>query len=126
MDSSLPWEARRFNTLSSRLRPESAGTIAMTTRRTVATVLLVVMAMVPADSGLSLEERVLKRLASQGKEESMEMRGYDRMTNHPQYLLFGAGEGAYYRFQSAWPRELHSSYGTLLFCYGIFGTALFT
>jgi hypothetical protein len=91
----------------------------------VAAVLLLTFSLAPEGSGLSLDERVLKRLESGGKEESMEMRGYDRMANHPEYLLFGAGEGAYYRFQSVWPRELHSSYGTLLFCYGLVGTLLF-
>jgi hypothetical protein len=88
-------------------------------------VLLLASSLVAEGSSLSLEERVLKRLASEGKEESLEMRGYDRLGNHPQYLILGAGEGGYYRFQSVWPRELHSSFGTLVFCYGIVGTMLF-
>ena len=54
-------------------------------------------------------------------------RGYDRLVNHAEYLLLGAGEGSYNRFQSELPgSELHSSYGTLLFCYGLVGALLFS
>ncbi|HEY1064471.1 MAG TPA: hypothetical protein VGE52_00115, partial [Pirellulales bacterium] len=49
----------------------------------------------------------------------------DRIWNHPEYLLFGAGEGAYTRFHSHINLELHSSLGTLLFCYGLIGLLLF-
>jgi hypothetical protein len=61
-----------------------------------------------------------------GKFDTPEKRGYDRIANHPQYLFLGAGEGAYDRFESElYGSELHSSFGTLLFCYGIPGTILF-
>ena len=54
-------------------------------------------------------------------------RGYDRIMNYPEHILVGAGEGAYARFRSdLYGSELHSTYGTLLFCYGIPGTLLFT
>jgi len=54
-------------------------------------------------------------------------RGYDRIVNYPEHVLLGAGEGAYARFRSdLYATELHSTYGTLLFCYGIPGTTLFT
>jgi len=54
-------------------------------------------------------------------------RGYDRIINHPEYLFFGAGEGAYWRFSNLGVRglELHSGLGTILFSYGLFGLALF-
>lgn len=54
-------------------------------------------------------------------------RGYDRIWEFPENLLVGAGEGAYDRFAEpgTTPRELHSSFGTLVFCYGIVGLALF-
>jgi hypothetical protein len=54
-------------------------------------------------------------------------RGYFRLAKYPYYLLFGAGEGYVYRFAivDQWEHELHSSIATLLFCYGIVGTALF-
>lgn len=53
-------------------------------------------------------------------------RGYDRITNHPEYLVFGAGEGGYNRFDTFIDNhEMHSSFGTIIFCYGIPGTVLF-
>ena len=47
------------------------------------------------------------------------------MLNHPQYLVFGAAEGAQYRIHSIRPAEMHSSLGTVLFCYGAVGLVLF-
>jgi hypothetical protein len=56
-----------------------------------------------------------------------EYRGYDRIANHPGYLILGAGEGAYNRFNTYINNhEIHSSIGTIVFCYGIPGTVLFT
>jgi hypothetical protein len=52
-------------------------------------------------------------------------RGYDRILHHGEFLAFGAGEGALYRFQSGETLEMHSSLGTLLFSYGIVGLLLF-
>jgi len=53
-------------------------------------------------------------------------RGYDRISNHPAYLILGAGEGGYNRFDTFIEgHEMHSSIGTILFCYGIPGTVLF-
>ncbi len=52
-----------------------------------------------------------------------EERGYDRIWNNPEYLVTGAGEGEYQRFVRAGEngRELHSSFGSVLFAYGILG-----
>jgi hypothetical protein len=61
----------------------------------------------------------------QGRFDSLEGRGYDRIRNHPHYLVLGAGEGDYTRFHSALPREMHSTIGTVLFCYGAVGLILF-
>lgn len=58
-------------------------------------------------------------------DDNLAGRGYDRIINHPGYLLFGAGEGATSRFDSVLPGELHSSWGVLLFSYGIVGLFLF-
>ena len=56
-----------------------------------------------------------------------EYRGYDRMNNHPYYMILGAGEGAYNRFTTYIDNhEMHSSLGTILFCYGIPGSILFS
>jgi hypothetical protein len=57
-----------------------------------------------------------------------EERGYDRIWKNPQYLVTGAGEGAYDRFvfrQGETSRELHSSFGSLVFGYGLIGVVLF-
>jgi hypothetical protein len=70
--------------------------------------------------------RAPERLVTSGEYDSFATRGYDRIVNYPEYLFFGAGEGAYGRFRSALPgTELHSSFGTLLFCYGIVGAGCF-
>lgn len=55
-----------------------------------------------------------------------EERGYDRVYRNPEYLLTGAGEGAYERFQFGHGprRELHSSFGTVVFSYGMVGVLL--
>jgi hypothetical protein len=57
---------------------------------------------------------------------SLAGRGYDRIWNHKEHWIVGAGEGAYTRFKSdIGSHELHSSLGTLFFSYGIVGTSLF-
>ncbi len=57
-----------------------------------------------------------------------EERGYDRIADYPQYWVLGSGEGAYNRFRddtSLGAHEIHSSIGTLFFCYGALGTVIF-
>ena len=59
-------------------------------------------------------------------DDSAEGRGYDRIVNNPEYLLLGAGEGGYYRFATAIKlHEIHSTFGTVLFSYGVIGFYLF-
>lgn len=55
-------------------------------------------------------------------------RGYERISDNPQYLLYGAGEGAYWRFSdiAGTGIELHSGLATILFSYGILGAIFFT
>lgn len=74
-----------------------------------------------------LFENLIDRLDSFGQsDDSFAGRGYDRIVNHMEYLILGAGEGAYERFNSLNAgNELHSSIGTLLFSYGFFGSLLF-
>jgi hypothetical protein len=55
-------------------------------------------------------------------------RGYDRILNNPEYWITGAGEGYFGRFSSSTligSAEIHSSYGTIFFCYGILGSLVF-
>lgn len=56
-----------------------------------------------------------------------EERGYDRIWKNPEYLITGAGEGEYQRFAKPGElgRELHSSFGSVLFAYGIIGACMF-
>jgi hypothetical protein len=57
-----------------------------------------------------------------------EERGYDRILAHKEYWLLGAGEGGTSRFADTTligASEIHSSAGTLFFCYGIIGVVIF-
>lgn len=74
---------------------------------------------------LELIETAYDRLAEIGEErdDSAEGRGYLRIVNFPEYVILGAGEGAFDRFGE--PRELHSGIATLLFSYGITGALIF-
>ncbi len=57
----------------------------------------------------------------------VEERNYDRIIDFYEYTLLGAGEGYYTRFESSsvLAVEIHSSFGTMLFSYGIIGLLLF-
>lgn len=70
---------------------------------------------------------VLDRLENIGQEndDSAAARGYTRLIDFPEYTLFGAGEGAFWRFDDLHVRELHSGLATIVFSYGIFGACLF-
>jgi len=73
----------------------------------------------------NLYQGIINRLGStQNQIENIsEVRGYYRITNYPQYWLFGAGEGLYSRFGSN--LEFHSILGNIQVSYGIIGTLLF-
>jgi hypothetical protein len=74
----------------------------------------------------SLQARIAEK--SNTKLDFWEQRGYDRIWHNKEYVLLGAGEGANWRFRESTAigiAEIHSSAGTLLFCYGIVGVVLF-
>ena len=78
--------------------------------------------------GRALEFNEKRAIENRDPTESFaEERGYDRIWRHPQHLVFGAGEGANERFARPGRhlRELHSSFGSVVFSYGIVGVALF-
>lgn len=52
-------------------------------------------------------------------------RKYDRIIEFNEYLFLGAGEGDYDRFLPLGGGEIHSSYGNLIFSYGIVGLTIF-
>lgn len=77
-------------------------------------------------SGGELAERLETRFGVlERKLDQLESdRGYDRILAHPQYWWFGAGEGATERFGEYSGLEIHSSFGNMLFAYGVVGTIL--
>jgi hypothetical protein len=81
-----------------------------------------------ADPLMGLVHKANTRNDKQDDLSFAEERGYDRIGQHPEDWLFGAGEG-YYRRYFTGPRqgahELHSSVGTIFFCYGVVGSSLF-
>jgi hypothetical protein len=92
--------------------------------------LLVIGGLVAVYFLITLDPAILgkseERFVVAGEYDTPETRGYDRILNYPEHILVGAGEGAYERFRSAlYASEIHSSYGTLLFCYGIIGATMF-
>lgn len=70
--------------------------------------------------------KVVARIDNIGQErdDSAEGRGYDRLIRYPHYMIFGAGEGAFYRFGIG-AQEIHSGIATLLFSYGVTGFLFF-
>lgn len=57
-----------------------------------------------------------------------EDRGYERIFENPELLIYGAGEGDYKRFLKSTedvPKEIHSAFGTIWFSYGVFGMLFF-
>ncbi len=63
----------------------------------------------------------------QGNEDLVSGRGYNRIVDHPEYLVLGAGEGNTMRFAESELHaiEIHSAFGTILFSYGVVGLAVF-
>lgn len=70
-------------------------------------------------------DAVIDRVSKIGvdNDDSAEGRGYDRILNHPYNLILGGAEGAYSRWDSYIKgSELHSTWGNILFSYGIIGS----
>jgi hypothetical protein len=73
-------------------------------------------------------DRTTSRFGRTDELGMLESRGYDRIVNHKEYWFLGAGEGDYQRFEDTTvigDHELHSSGGTIFFCYGIVGALVF-
>lgn len=60
----------------------------------------------------------------QQNDDQVSSRGFDILINFPEYLLFGAGQGAYYLYSDT-GNEIHSTWFGILFYYGIIGFFLF-
>lgn len=67
---------------------------------------------------------ILDRFVETDVEDQADIRGYTALLKYPEYLLFGGGQGEYYRFSST-NHEIHSTWAGLLFYYGIIGFLIF-
>ncbi|MDX2065975.1 MAG: hypothetical protein SFX74_09560 [Fimbriimonadaceae bacterium] len=88
-----------------------------------ALMVLAVLVIAPNIVGAIVKAEARLSTVGRSNDDSAEGRGYDRITRNPHYLAFGSAEGAYNRF-GLHGQELHSTYGTIIFAYGIPGTAL--
>ncbi len=57
-------------------------------------------------------------------DNNLEARNYDRIWKNPEYLILGAGESGLGRFGND-TNEIHSTFGSLFFSYGLIGLLLF-
>lgn len=74
---------------------------------------------------LAVEDRL--SLVGKASDDNLAARGYDRIAEHPEMNILGGGEGANERWTSFLDdAELHSTWGTLLFCYGLPGLFFFS
>jgi hypothetical protein len=79
-----------------------------------------------ADSDLAAKAEA--RMNRQSQLSQFEYRGYDRIVEFAGHIVIGAGEGEKERFADTSRKhaiEIHSTFGTLLFSYGILGLTLF-
>jgi len=99
--------------------------------RLVITILLLFAAGFAAERGIQMYDlagsgpvmELLDRFREQGRDDTFAGRGYRNLVEYPQYLVFGAGEGARGRFNFA--LEIHSTWANILFCYGMVGFLIF-
>ena len=97
--------------------------------RRVGTALLLGLVLVTAAHS-TLAEQLLQSVAERMEtkktnlQQELAYRGYARIWENPQYLLLGAGEGGYERFETLWGKELHSTFGNVLMSYGVVGLLL--
>lgn len=71
-----------------------------------------------------LWEQRVETVQESSTEDYITDRGMDRIYEHPEYLIAGAGEGFHLRFHHN-KLEIHSSAANLIFSYGVVGTILF-
>jgi len=69
----------------------------------------------------AVQTRLTLDRAESKLDDVAERRGYARIIELPHLAIFGAGEAARHRFDVRHRQEIHSSIGTILFSYGLFG-----
>lgn len=68
-------------------------------------------------------EKKISRAKGDEKIDLWQERGYDHIYYYPYYVIYGAGEGGYWRFDKAFHQdEIHATFPSFLFCYGIIPT----
>lgn len=67
------------------------------------------------------------RLETRQGEDSASVRNWDRVTDFYEYTILGSGEGYFRRWEgnTGYAIEIHSTFFTLLFSYGVIGLGLF-
>lgn len=81
---------------------------------------------------LTIVKRIEQKISEISPEDTTENqktvkgdRGLDKLLLYPQYMLIGAGEGNYSRFDKSYNvNEIHSTLPSILFYYGLIPTAL--
>lgn len=73
----------------------------------------------------NVQARVEQEVSQDDGDNGLEGRNYLRLSNFPQYLFLGAGEGEVRRFGTKDVNEIHSTYANVVFSYGIIGLILF-
>jgi hypothetical protein len=100
--------------------------------------LISVVPLLPDQTRRAIEEKTSDRLVAklehrlsglgEQNDDSLGGRGYNRLWENPEYLVFGSGEGAPWRFADsgrAMRMEIHSTFGALAFNYGVVGLSMF-
>lgn len=72
---------------------------------------------------ISSAPSIFDRLQETNLGEQSEVRGYHRLVDYPEMLIFGAGQGLDGRFMA--DGEMHSTWAGIWFYYGIIGLGLF-
>ena len=72
---------------------------------------------------LSKGAYLVQRFGEHQYDDTLSGRGYDRLWKFPEYLLFGAGQGAFKRYSHSarFLGEIHSTWAGVLFNYGVTG-----
>lgn len=72
----------------------------------------------------TIKTRVERKESVAQSHSFLEERGYDRIYNYTDYLIFGHGEGEMEKYES-FAAEVHSIFGTVIFSYGFVGTIIY-
>lgn len=66
---------------------------------------------------------LISRIDEVDSDQQLSDRGYTRIAKNLEYIIFGSGQGADFRFNST--HEIHSTWAGIFFYYGIFGLFIF-